>query len=144
MGAHESLLCEEPVIDLSVEVFEFGARQGGSDPNNQLFIIRNSGGQTLNWQITHDCDWLDVDPCEGSSWGEANEVTLSVNIAGLIAGSSDCELTIFDSSAVNSRKTVEVKLRLYGEGELPVPLEYPTIQAAIKTMISTLAEKPSQ
>ncbi|MBN2019514.1 MAG: S8 family serine peptidase [Sedimentisphaerales bacterium] len=131
MGVYESLPCEEPVIVLSAEEFKFEVRQGGSNPDTQILNIRNSGSGTMNWAITYECNWLDVDPCEGSSTGELDEVTLSADITGLTGGSYNCKLTVSDSNALNSPELVEVKLRLYTAGELPVPLEYPTIQAAI-------------
>ncbi|MBA7704821.1 hypothetical protein ES703_113640 [subsurface metagenome] len=131
MGAYESLTCEEPLIDLSATKFKFKARQGGVNPEFQILSIRNSGAGTLNWAINYECGWLVVDPCEGSSTGELDEITLSVDITALASGIYNCQLTISDSNAVNSPKTVEAKLRLYGDGQLPVPLEYPTIQAAI-------------
>jgi hypothetical protein len=90
--------------------------------------IWNCGFETLNWTITCDCNWLQAEPNSGSSTGEPNEVTLSVDTTNLTHGSYYCELTVTDPCALNSPKTAQVVL--YVTNELYVPDQYPTIQAA--------------
>jgi len=121
-GAH-------PVIWLSAEELEFTAVEGGANPEPQILSVWNCGFETLNWVLTDDCNWLQVEPNSGSSTGQPNEVTLSVDTTSLIHGSHDCELTISDPYALNSPQTVHVIL--YVTNELYVPGQYPTIQAAI-------------
>jgi hypothetical protein len=100
-----------PAIELSERQFLFETPEGGPDPNEQILTIRNSGGRTLNWLISYDdCDWLTVEPNSGSSTGEANEVTLSVDTTGLTESYYHCELTVSDPSAENNPQTVEVTL----------------------------------
>lgn len=121
-----------PVIELSERQFLFETTESKPEPVDQILTIRNSGGGTLNWEITYDCNWLQVDPNTGSSTGEANEITLSVDAAGLIRGEYNCMLMISDPNAGNSPQTVEVTLRIGDiDGQLYVPSEYETIQAAI-------------
>lgn len=120
-----------PVIELSASEFEFFADMGGENPADQNFTISNSGGGTLNWQITESCDWLSVYPDSGNSAGEPNNVMLSVDISGLVMSQYNCEVTISDPNAENNPQLVQVQLNLYAGDELYVPAEFATIQAAI-------------
>jgi predicted outer membrane repeat protein len=121
---------EHPVIQVSAEEIEFVALEGASNPEPQILTICNSGFGTLNWVIDYDCNWLEVDPCEGISTGDINEVTLSVDTTGMALGSYNCELTISDPCAFNNPKTIQVNLSIWAVLRVPTS-EYPTIQAAI-------------
>ena len=136
MGAYESLPSEEPVIDVSTSELEFVALESGANPASQILSIRNGGGGTLQWHVTEDCLWLEVTPTSGSSTGEVDEVTAGVDITGLGWGSYDCELTVSDPNAVNSPRIVDVSLLIYAEGQLWVPYQYSTIQAAINAAVN--------
>jgi hypothetical protein len=99
-----------PVIELSSYSFEFTSGLGGPNPADQILTIRNSGAGALNWEIAEDCNWLSAEPNTGSSSGEANEVTLAVNTAGLAWGQYDCQLAVFGAGALNSPRMVAVAL----------------------------------
>lgn len=118
-----------PIIELSSSEFNFTAFEGGENPDNQILSIRNIGGSVLNWQADETCDWLGVDPNFGSSAGETDETTLSVDITGIEWGIYDCTLTISDPYAMNTPQTAGVQL--YMNGYLYVTADFPTIQAAI-------------
>lgn len=120
-----------PRMDVWPETLVFYANEGGSNPAAQTISIRNIGAGILNYQITESCSWLEVDPNSGTSAGETDEVAVSVGISGLTGGWYDCNLTVSDPNAENSPQTVEVTLGIMVAGELHVPSEYPTIQAAI-------------
>ncbi|MHC4260391.1 MAG: choice-of-anchor Q domain-containing protein, partial [Planctomycetota bacterium] len=102
MGADESTGLLVPVIQTSPTEFEYSTEEGGPNPAEQILSVWNSGAGTLNWQISEDCSWLSAEPNSGSSVGEVNEVTLSVDISGLATGSYNCELTVSDPCALNS------------------------------------------
>ena len=114
MGADEFNLTE-PYIALSATEFEFTAGLGGANPAEQILYIWNGGAGTLNWQISEDCGWLSAEPNSSSSTGEVNEVTLSVDISGLAAGSYYCELIVSDPCALNSPRTVDVNLNVISQ-----------------------------
>ncbi|MCK5175728.1 MAG: BACON domain-containing protein, partial [Planctomycetes bacterium] len=97
-----------PIIELSESQFKFSALPDGSDPPDRILTIRNSGGATLNWQITVDCPWLTATPDSGSSTGEQDEVVLSVDATGLTEDRYNCQLTVSDPNAENSPQTVSV------------------------------------
>ncbi len=128
MGAYENLRYIEPVIVLSAYNFNFFGFEEGSNPYDQILEIRNWGENELHWSITESCDWLRVTPGSGSSTGEPNEVTLSIDIAGLTDGLYTCDLTVSDPCAINDPQTVNVNL---GIGALYVPAQFSTIQSAI-------------
>lgn len=119
-----------PVIQTIPDQVEFSVMAGDPDPESQILFIRNSGFGTLHWVMDCDCNWLEVDPCEGISTGDINEVTLSVDTTGMALGSYNCQLTLSDPCAFNNPKTVQVNLSIWAVLRVPTP-EYPTIQAAI-------------
>jgi hypothetical protein len=137
MGVDEFILMPEPIIGVSPQEFEFSAYPDGANPENQILTIRNiSGGRTLYWLVTKNRSWLEVYPDNGESTGDINEVTLSVNISGISSGLYSCELTIIADGIVNSPLLIPVTLRIFDDdGELHVPSEFVSIQAAIDTAI---------
>ena len=134
MGAYEAGLSTAPVICVTPAQLTFEADQSSGNPADQVFTIRNCGYSTLSWQVVEDCSWLSVDPVSGTSIGEEEDVTVSVDIAGLSAGSYQCMLEIIDPNAANTPKELIVDLRV--RGTLHVPSEYATIQAAIDAALS--------
>ncbi|MHC4474852.1 MAG: S8 family serine peptidase [Planctomycetota bacterium] len=134
IGAYEALSdsIPVPVLIVSITSLQFTGTEGGANPADQSFTIRNCGMETLNWSVSESCDWLSVSPASGSSTGEADTVTVNVDISGLSSGTYSCDLTIADAGAMNSPQTITVNLLLYdADGLLGVPSEYPTIQSAI-------------
>ncbi|MHC4259891.1 MAG: LamG-like jellyroll fold domain-containing protein, partial [Planctomycetota bacterium] len=70
-------------ISVWSEHLEFDANEGGSNPASQTISIRNTGVGILDYRITEDCPWLEVDPNSGTSVGETDDVTVSADISGL-------------------------------------------------------------
>ncbi len=103
-----------PSIECFPNSFDFSAYESGTNPASQILSIRNGAGNVLNWFITEDCSWLNANPTSGSSTGEVNEVTLTVDISGLTAGIYDCNLTITDPCATNSPYIIPVSLTVIG------------------------------
>jgi hypothetical protein len=86
----------------------------------------------LNWQISEDCSWLYVEPVNGSSTGETDDVNLSVDISGLQRWVYTCNLTVSDPCASNNPQAAVVTLHVKdSDGILYVPSEYSTIQEAL-------------
>ncbi len=129
MGSYENYPSEEPVIELSTTKFEVFAAEG-TNPENQILTIRNRGGETLNWVLDYDCDWLDANPTGGNSIGQVNEVVLTIDTSGLGIGTYLCNLTISAPNTVNSPQTVDVVLDVLGE-VVYVPGQFGNIQDAI-------------
>jgi hypothetical protein len=101
---------DKPTIGFGPPSFSFSAIQGGADPADQTLNIWNSGAGTLSWSVADDADWLDLDPPGGSSTGEQDAVTLSVDISGMTADGYCATITISAPGASNTPQTVPVTL----------------------------------
>ena len=91
----------------------FTAVKGGNNPAGQTISVWRSGaGSALNWTISEDAAWLTASPTSGSSTGEQDTVTASVNIAGMDSGVYQTDITISAAGAANSPQTVPVTLNI--------------------------------
>lgn len=109
---------EPPQIRLNRDGINFGAVLQGGVVEPQSFLINNGGGGTLNWLLSVDQSWLRCNPASGT--GNA-EVTVSVDAAGLSAGTYTGTITIADANAANSPLTIEATLHLYNTGKTSGP-----------------------
>jgi hypothetical protein len=101
-----------PVIGVAPSVLDFNATAGGGNPTNQLFTVSNDGGQTLNYNLTKDSTWLTVAPTSGSlTAGNSDDITVSIDIAGLTAGTYTDTVFVSGNTA-NSPQKVAVNLNL--------------------------------
>jgi PKD repeat protein len=126
---------ENPHISLSPSSFEFEATSGGSNPSSKIFQISNSGEGTLDWSISDDADWLDCSPTSGSG---SKNISVSVDISGLSAGSHHSTVTVSSDNADNSPQEVSVTLTLTSQplaisasasptsGEAPLTVNFTT------------------
>lgn len=121
---------EGPLIGMYPAKCIFDANEGGPNPEVQSFSVYNSGAGTVNWRIDYDCNWLHVEPTSGVSNGEADEVTLTVDVNAMKFGLYYATLVVSDGEVLNSPRVFEVTLHIRGM-TAHVPAEYPTIQAAI-------------
>jgi hypothetical protein len=101
-----------PRIGVSPTSLSFSAEVGSSNPSSKNIAISNSGDGTLNYQITWDAPWLNVNPNSGSTAGPARNHAVSCDIGGLGEGTYRGTITISDPNATNSPRTVAVTLRL--------------------------------
>ena len=100
----------------------FSATVGGVNPGSQTFSVYNAGTGTLNWTATKAQSWLTILPGSGSSaypgGSPATTITVSVNIAGLAAGTYGDTITISGSGSVpaippaDNQRTVPVTLTI--------------------------------
>lgn len=99
-----------PFISLSSENFNFTSVRNASDPESQILQIQNDGYDVLHWEITENCDWLEVIPDRGQSMGDINEVTINIDTNGLDVDQYNCTLVISGPNAINSPQYVAVEL----------------------------------
>lgn len=133
MGAFELFFNPNtPYIYVSPKFFSFTRYEENINPADQILTVRNGSGGTLNWttDLTGKPDWLTVTPSAGTlSQGQSTPVTLSVNTTDLPDGSYSYTFKVVDPAAQNSPQQITVYL---GIGRtIYVPMDYPTIQAAI-------------
>jgi len=102
----------EPTIAYSPNRFPFSATPGGANPASQILEIWNSGPGTLDWSVTDNAAWLALAPTSGSSSGEHDQVTASVDIGGMSAGDYSATITIAAAGATNTPRTLAVGLTI--------------------------------
>ena len=119
-----------PTIGLSASNFTFTGVQGGSNPSTQNLIISNTGAGTLSWSVSENTSWLTL----GTSSGTGNgTVALTVNTAGMSAGTYSAPMTITATGATNTPQIVTITLILTAP---PIP----TITLNPSTLAFTAAQ----
>jgi serine protease AprX len=104
------LLENKPAIQLSSYEFKFYADSNGPAPASQTLSISNSGLGTLNWLINETCDWLKVDPNDGTSTGLTDIDDVTLTVTDISPGIHNCQLTISDPCAINSPQVASISL----------------------------------
>lgn len=106
--------CEQAASSITIEPvsFNFTAEQEGINPSSQTLNIRNSGSGTLTWSASSDADWLILNPDSGSSTGELDNVTLSVNISGMDSGHYVALAIVSAPGAINTPQTAVISLSI--------------------------------
>lgn len=96
-----------PVIGVSDNFFNFVAQEGGANPASQTLTVFNDGSQTLSWNVSNSQTWLDLSPTSGF---ETGDVTLSVDITGLLFGTYRDTIVVTALDAPNSPVRIPVEL----------------------------------
>ncbi|PWB72807.1 hypothetical protein C3F09_06045 [candidate division GN15 bacterium] len=98
-----------PTIWVSKSSFSFVGIQSGGDPSPQTFIVKNTGGNVLNWMVSHTQTWLSASPSAGI---DSTDITVSVSVVGLLSGDYYDTLVISDPAATNNPVRIPVKLSI--------------------------------
>ncbi|MBI1729407.1 S8 family serine peptidase [Candidatus Acetothermia bacterium] len=111
-----------PTLQVSSSSLSFSGTAHGDNPASQSLQIGNSGGGSLTWSAEVSVPWLTLSQASGTT---AEQVTVSVNTAGLEAGTYQGEITIKSSEALNASVVIPVTLTLAstaqnGDGDLIV------------------------
>ncbi len=96
-------------LDVTPDTLTFNATEGGSNPAAQSFNIANVGSGTLDWTASEIAAWFDLSAYSGTA---PSTVDVSVNIAGLSAGTHVETVTVDGGSAANSPQNVTIILVL--------------------------------
>ncbi|MCX6583196.1 MAG: SBBP repeat-containing protein [Candidatus Aminicenantes bacterium] len=107
-------------IVVSRDIFNFGYNSSGAVTGPQSFFISNNGESPLNWSINDNVSWITCSPVKGIG---SEEVTITVNGAGLPVGTHNGEITISAPDAVNSPQKVYVTL-IVNEPGIRVPFGF--------------------
>ncbi len=108
----------DPSISFSPLNINLSAESGGPNPSSQSFSVWNSGGATLNWSVDDNATWLNLSPTNGTSSGI---ISVSVDTAGLTAGTYNAVVTITGAGAINSPQTLPVNLIVISPSETTGP-----------------------
>ena len=101
-----------PVTGFDPSSLSFAAKKGGQSPPSQMLEIRNAGIGAMSWSVSSDAEWLSLSPTVGTSSGEIDKVTVSVDISGMNAGDYSATITITAEKAPNTPQTVPVALKI--------------------------------
>jgi len=110
-----------PVISLSRHTLNFGAIVNGVATKAQSVVISNKGGGTLAWNAASNQGWLTAAPASGTGTAV---IQMSVNPAGLAAGSYTGTITVSDQKATNSPQTITVTLVVLAAGTNAIPFGF--------------------
>lgn len=104
---------QSPLISAAPLQLERTVYFGSTSAADSTFSVSNPGVDTINYSVSVDVPWLDVDPDSGSSVGATDEITVGYD-AGLIAalspGQHQGQITLTAPEAANSPVTVTVLL----------------------------------
>jgi len=101
---------DDAEIEFSPSRLEFEAVADGDDPDSETLQVWNAGDGSLHWVVSGDEDWLSLSPMSGTSNGEKDTVSVSVDISGLEEGEYSGEVTIEDDDDSSNRETLRVTL----------------------------------
>jgi hypothetical protein len=101
----------QPILSYSPQTLDFGSLVG-DDVQTKTFEIWNSGDGILTYTVSEDTDWItDVGPRTGSSKGEHDMITVSIDTTGLSAGIHTSSIQIA-SNGGNGSITLFLELTL--------------------------------
>lgn len=100
-------------IAVSPSSLNFSTTAGGASPAAQSFGLTNAGTAALNYTLSTNANWLTVSPVTGTlATNAGQQITVTVNNAGLQPGTSNALITITDPAAANSPRTVSVSVSI--------------------------------
>jgi hypothetical protein len=105
---------DKPAIQIDKASLTFLHSNNAPSPVPQVLLIRNSGSGTLNYQVSKSTDWLNVTPASGSSAGEWDNISVSVNYPGVLTNTQTGTITVTSPDSSNSPQTVTVFLKKLG------------------------------
>ena len=101
-----------PSILLNPISLSFSGTAGGATPLAKTMNLANPTGGTLTWSMTESAPWLALNITSGTTTTETDQVSASVNIQGLAAGTYSTVITVAASGSANSPQQVPVSLTL--------------------------------
>jgi len=87
-----------PALSVSTSSLSFG-----SSSTTKTFTVRNSGSGTLSYAISDNKPWLSVSPTSGSSTGESDTISVTVNRSALPSGVNHTGRVTIDPSHGSNR-----------------------------------------
>jgi fibronectin type 3 domain-containing protein len=90
----------------------FSGTAGGANPLAQTINLLNPTGGTLSWTMTESAPWLALNITTGTTTTETDQISASVGISGLSAGTYSTIISVTASDASNSPQPIPVSLTL--------------------------------
>ena len=100
-----------PLIQISATSFS-RSLEAGQTATDSLMVSAGEANTRgpVNWFASDDADWLTALPRQGSSFGEADELTLIYDTNGLGLGTYSATLTVMDALASPASVSIPVQL----------------------------------
>ena len=107
-----TLTTTTPSILLNPTSLSFSGTAGGANPLAQTINLLNPTGGTLSWALTESAPWLALNITSGTTTTETDQISASVGISGLSAGTYSTIISVTASGASNSPQQIPVSLTL--------------------------------
>ncbi|TKS57740.1 MAG: hypothetical protein EWM72_03467 [Nitrospira sp.] len=101
-----------PSILLNPTSLSFSGTAGGAAPLAKTINLTNPTGGTLTWTLTKSATWLGMNITSGTTTTEIDQISASVSISGLGAGTYSTTISVTASGASNSPQQIPVSLTL--------------------------------
>lgn len=101
-----------PSILLNPTSLSFSGTAGGAAPLAKTINLTNPTGGTLSWTLTKSAAWLGMNITSGTTTTEVDQISASVSISGLGAGTYSTTISVTASEASNSPQQIPVSLTL--------------------------------
>jgi hypothetical protein len=124
-----------PQMQLSPGQLQFVADTSGSTSESQTIYVNNTGGGTLDWEVSSSDDWIIYTPAPGTNRGV---VDVSVDANGLAPGTYTGSVFFSSPNAGNSPGAVAVSLTVHQSGQTSSPFgafETPTHGAVVYSSV---------
>jgi len=106
-----------PIIWVNTYEISFSTSVSGGNPSPQTLQIKNSGPNTLEYNLEVDADWVSISPVSGISTGQVNEHTVAVDKTKIQGqkGTFEAKLLVKSAQAYNNPQEVRVTLQVSEE-----------------------------
>jgi hypothetical protein len=83
-----------PILAFEPDFFDFGVVDQGDTSSTTFEIWKEGGCCSLTYSFRWFCDWIDVYPTTGTSHGEHDTISVSIDTNDLAFGSHTCDIHI--------------------------------------------------
>jgi hypothetical protein len=87
-----------PALSYTPTSYTFASMTPGHTASTTFQIWNSGTGGTLTYTLTESVTWVTISPTSGSSTGEHDTITVTVNTAGMTPGSYTCPVSISSSA----------------------------------------------
>ncbi len=117
-SVHVNVKAAAPTLYYYPSSFNFGS-MSEQEVDFTMFEIWNLGVGYLTYSLIENCSWIDVSPTSGSSSGEHDTISVSVDTSDLASGYHSCKISITSNGG---RGDFTVSLAL-GDGYTDITVE---------------------
>lgn len=107
-----SVTTTSPSLLLNPAILSYSGTAGGANPLAKTINLSNSTGGTLSWTLTESASWLALNITSGTTTTESDQISASVGISELSAGTYSTLISVTASGSGNSPKQNPVALTL--------------------------------